>query len=111
MSDAFDVSAWGDGAPRAIRAGTEVLIRLPENATTGYRWHFTQDGDGELTIVDDTYERSAGGAPVPGAAGMRAVRLVAKRPGRVRLEAHERRSWEAAAAPANTRVFLFDIDP
>ena len=82
------------GSTTTVRAGEELVIRLAENPTTGYSWQFRQTGPGELSVVDDRFE--AGGTPRPGAAGTRVVRLVARRPGTVRIEALERRPWETA---------------
>lgn len=95
------------GSTTTVRAGEEVVIRLPENPTTGYSWEFRQTGPGELAVVDDRFE--AGGSPRPGAAGTRVVRLVARRAGNVRVEAVERRPWETGD-PQQRREFTVVVE-
>jgi inhibitor of cysteine peptidase len=79
------------GAQVTIRVGDTVNIRLPENPTTGHRWHAEID-PAALRQVSDSYE----GATSPrGAPGMRVLTLQALRPGQTLLRLVNRRSWEA----------------
>ena len=86
----------------------ELLIRLAENPTTGYRWQVTQSGNGELELVDDRFVASAGDA-IPGAGGHRVVRFVGRKPGNVQIEAVERRSWESSNSSQERRVYSIVI--
>lgn len=79
------------GAERLVGVGQDLVVRLPENRTTGYRWHLSLPEEG-LEATDDAYEAPAGIRP--GAGGTRTVRLRATRPGTHRLVAELRRSWE-----------------
>jgi inhibitor of cysteine peptidase len=74
--------------------GDDVLLRLPENPTTGYRWEFSLPA-GLSQAADDF--AAAGGAP--GGGGERVVRLQATAPGRHTVTAALRRSWDAGGPP------------
>lgn len=79
------------GAERTVGVGQDLLIRLPENRTTGYRWHLDLPEAG-LELADDTYAPPDPGRP--GAGGVRTVRLRATAAGTHRVAAALRRSWE-----------------
>ncbi|MFP4239529.1 protease inhibitor I42 family protein [Rhodosalinus sp.] len=78
----------GDGGRSvAVPAGAEVVLDLPENPTTGFRWSLPE-GEG-LTVIED---RNVGAGDGIGAGGARvlrlrvsqgrhAIRLVRSRPG------------------------------
>jgi predicted secreted protein len=78
-----------------LGVGDEMVVRLPENRTTGYRWHLGVPEDG-LEVADDSYEPPDPGRP--GSGGTRTVRLRATRPGTHPVTAALRRSWEGAGA-------------
>jgi inhibitor of cysteine peptidase len=99
----IELSAADSGSRHTVSVGDELLIRLAENPTTGYRWQFSQSGPGALRLVDDRTEPAGSPSPAPGAAAHRVVRFVADRSGDVELLAVERRSWEADS-PARPRV-------
>jgi inhibitor of cysteine peptidase len=88
---------------QTLRLGEDLVIRLPENPTTGYRWEFRQSGTGALRLAQDVFE--PGSREAVGAAGRREVRFVAERAGKVRVEAVERRSWEAPEAASRRQVY------
>lgn len=98
----------GGEAPRSLANGEQVVIRLPENPTTGYRWQFTQSGAGELAVVDDRFVPD-GAEGAPGAGGQRLLRLQARRPGATKLEAVLRRQWDPQDAGTQTQVFAFVV--
>jgi predicted secreted protein len=87
------------GAERAVDVGQELVVRLKENRTTGYRWHLALPADG-VELDEDRFEADTSGRP--GAGGVRTFRLRATRPGTHRLGATLKRPWEAgeAAPPA-----------
>ena len=101
-----ELSATDGGSSHTLSLGDELLVRLAENPTTGYRWQFSQSGAGVLRLVDDRTEPGGGGGlPAPGAAGHRVVRFVADSSGAVELVAVQRRSWEADSAATPRLVF------
>jgi inhibitor of cysteine peptidase len=84
------------GGEHALGVGQEVVLRLPENRTTGYRWQLSAP-DG-VAVEDAGYEPAPSGAP--GAPGTRTFRLRPTVAGTHRVAAGLRRSWESAAAAA-----------
>jgi inhibitor of cysteine peptidase len=81
------------GREVSVRAGDRILLRLPENPTTGYRWQGSfPEG---LRLEED---RDLPGALVPGAAGVREFRLAPARPGRYELALARTQAWEGPAA-------------
>jgi inhibitor of cysteine peptidase len=83
--------AADNGRTIDVPEGTEVLIRLEENPTTGYRWTFDQDGDAAPPSGSDV--ASAPGAAV-GAGGTRVFTVTARQPGDVHFKFKLRREWE-----------------
>ena len=78
-----------DGEVR-VGLGDDIVVRLPENATTGYRWHV--DGvEGGLQVTAEEY--APPGRLLPGAGGMRELRLRPTEAGRGRLELVLRQPW------------------
>lgn len=100
----IEISDAAAAGPHVLGRGDEVVLRLEENPTTGYRWQIAQSGAGELGLVDDRFVPGAGDT-APGAGGHRIVRFVGRQPGEVRLEAVLRRSWEATGV-SQQRVFV-----
>ena len=93
-----------DGETASLRRGEEVLLSLPENPTTGYRWAFVTEG---LDLAEDSYLGQAESAA--GAGGTRRVRLVANRPGAASLSATLQRSWEGPSRAVDHCDFHFNV--
>jgi predicted secreted protein len=83
------------GAEHAVSVGQELVVRLTENRTTGYRWHLALPEDG-VVLDDDTFEPLTSGRA--GAGGVRTFRLHATKAGTHRLSATQRRAWESGGA-------------
>ena len=83
------------GGETAVGVGQEVVLRLGENRTTGYRWQLSVPPEG-LAVEDDSF--TAGVPAAPGAGGVRTFRLRATAPGSHRVTAALRRSWETGSA-------------
>jgi inhibitor of cysteine peptidase len=90
------------GAEHCIGVGQELVVRLQENPTTGYRWQLAIPPDG-LALDDDAYEAAT---DRPGSGGVRTFRLHATGPGTHRLGAALRRSWESGQARSPALEFL-----
>jgi inhibitor of cysteine peptidase len=106
----IELSEPEDGSSHSLPIGEELVVRLQENPTTGYRWQFSQSGPGGLEQVEDTFGQASGGeAGAPGAGGRRILRFVGKQRGRVRVEARLGRSWEATAAASRTVAYSIDV--
>ena len=95
-----------DSGAAAVAQNDELVLRLPENPTTGYRWEVTQSGAGALRLIDDRFVAGAGAAP--GADGQRVIRFAAIASGAVQVAAIKRRAWEPAM-PAESRNFSIEV--
>jgi inhibitor of cysteine peptidase len=89
-----------------VSVGDDVVIRLPENATTGYVWTVHAVGDG-LELVEDTMVPP--GVVAPGADGERLVRVRATAPTRADVVLRLARPWEAEPVQAQ-RVTVVAAD-
>lgn len=84
----------GDATTVAADVGDEVVLRLPENATTGYVWSVHSMGDGLMPVADTTVP----GAKAPGAAGMRVMRMRVVGPRGTEVVLRLGRPWESEPA-------------
>ena len=78
-----------------LQVGDEVLVRLPENPSTGYRWELDASRGG-LELAEDTYVGPRGSTV--GGAGERHFRLRATGEGAAQVQLRLARSWEDGAA-------------
>lgn len=97
-----------------VAIGDEVVIDMPENRTTGYRWtlpsqlsigtaSLPEDGAAKLELVSDNFqlpETPASPGRAIGGGGRRRLVLRANAPGQVAVPLALRRSFEAEAPPA-----------
>jgi inhibitor of cysteine peptidase len=89
----MELTPQDSGVERSVDLSEPIVVRLPENPTTGYRWEADVDG-AALRVVGDELKTSA----VPrGAGGVRVVRFEAVRPGPTTLRLVKRRRWEREA--------------
>jgi len=90
-----------------LAVGEEIILRLPENPTTGYRWQFTPSGNGKLRLLTDRFESGAsgGGMPPPGAAGHRVLHFIAEASGDVQLAMVNKRASAAVASGDKQATF------
>jgi inhibitor of cysteine peptidase len=88
----MDLTRDDSGARRAARLGEHIVIRLPENPTTGYRWAAEVD-PAMFELMDDQYEGAV--RPV-GGGGERVLTFAALRVGHGQIRLANRRAWEAA---------------
>lgn len=93
-----DQSASGNTV--ILARGQALLIELPENPTTGYRW-VMQPSSG-LQLDEDTF--APGGSNI-GAGGLRRLRLSVTAPGTHQLILLQCREWE----PASKCIARFDL--
>ena len=94
------------GGERSAAVGDDLVIRLTENRTTGYRWYLSAPGDA-FAVVDDTCQPAEPG--LPGAPGVRTMRLRATRPGSYEVTAASRRSWEPGPGSGPRLRFLIHV--
>jgi predicted secreted protein len=87
------------GREVSVHAGDRIVLRLPENPTTGYRW--AGEIPGFLRVARDENEHGV----APGSAGYRVMELVATGPGRAELALACARAW----APESPNVERFSV--
>ena len=87
---AITLGAGDDGRTVQAAAGDRIILRLPENPTTGVRWDFEQP-EPSLKLVDDGYEEPPPGV---GAATTRVLIFEAQAPGRFTLALKRWQAWE-----------------
>jgi inhibitor of cysteine peptidase len=75
-----------------VPQGTEVLIRLKENPTTGYRWAIDQNDDTVLPLQSSNFSSTPSAAV--GAGGTRIFTFTAKQPGTAHLQLKQWREWQ-----------------
>lgn len=89
-----DHRAGESGAEIAAAPGDRIIVELPENASTGYRWAVAHLPD-HLELVDDRL--AAPRRRAPGAATTHEFVLRALAPGSGRVVLELARPWEARA--------------
>lgn len=82
----------GEGRVYEVDRGDSILLRLPENPTTGYRWE-TEFFDNTI-LGSPTSDFSTSGEPTVGAGGMRTFTFEAHSPGETTLRLILKRGWE-----------------
>ena len=99
------VSTAQNGARVTIRVGDRIALRLPENASTGYRWTIASLDKARFDIEDSGYQ-SQGDAV--GSGGQAFWNLRAHSAGKSRVELVLWRQWEGEKSIIER--FAFDTD-
>lgn len=75
--------------------GDQIVVRLPENPTTGFRWQL-EWAEGAVQSEDDSFE--LGPSPQIGSGGVREFRFRVRgaQPGRIELKQWQ--AWEGEAS-------------
>ena len=92
-----------DGKAVAVRAGDEIVVRLPENPTTGYRWQ-VERADDALQADADSFELAP--HPQVGSGGIRSFRFRVSAGLRQRLAIDHRQAWDESSVIDRFRVDL-----
>jgi inhibitor of cysteine peptidase len=101
-----ELSEASTSGSRTIPRGEDVVLRLPENPTTGFRWEVMQSGPGQLALTDDQFVAGDAGL---GAGGQRVFRFVGSAQGSVLLTLRERRAWEEAGSATRQLGYSFVV--
>jgi len=89
-----------DGGSVALGIGDTLVVRLPENPTTGFRWQVPKSSDGVLNLESTHFD-----APEPsrrGAGGERGWTYKATRSGAMTLQMKLLREWQQEDASAKS---------
>ncbi len=92
-----------NGKAVAVHVGDEVVVRLRENPTTGYRWQ-VERADDALQPEADSFELAP--HPQVGSGGMRSFRFRVSAGGRRRLAIDHRQAWDESSVIDRFRVDL-----
>lgn len=105
-----EVAGVRDGRT-TLAVGQTLSIRLPSNATTGYRWQVAETYADILTpgapFGDEITDPHAPG--MVGVGGQTVWMFQAARPGTATLSFAYGRSWEPNAAPAETATYTITV--
>lgn len=107
---AIEVTAADDGRKIAATPGDEIVVVLPENATTGFRWQVDRS-EGVLRLVSDGYRQAAepeGHEPVFGRGGLREFRFEVTGPGTSTLSLKHWQEWEGDRSVTERVAFVID---
>ena len=83
-----------------VEVGQSVVIRLPENPTTGFRWSVIAGGDVVCTFVRDEFQGAA--IAVPGAGGEHVWEMRADAAGETLIKLACRRRSQKEDPPQRT---------
>jgi inhibitor of cysteine peptidase len=89
-----EIEVRSSGEEVEASAGDRIVIQIPENATTGYRWVVGELPDA-LQLTENEFLPPT--SQQPGAGGQRRVTLVAKRPVQARVQLRLEQPWEGEA--------------
>ena len=103
----LEIAEPDSGQEYRVRLGDDVVIRLAETPTTGYRWRLSAPE--ALRLEEDGFE--PGTSERPGAGGQRQLRLRATSAGTHQVELSRRRSWETGPGGPAERTFTVHVDP
>jgi predicted secreted protein len=96
-----DIEIRENGANVAVSQGDRVVIRIPENPTTGFRWAPGHIAD---SLELESNEFTPPEQLRPGAGGERVIALRATRPGTHQAEFLLARPWEDKEPAERWRV-------
>jgi inhibitor of cysteine peptidase len=82
-----------------VHVGDSIVVRLPENPTTGFAWSIDKADAHVLRLQSSRYSPAARGAV--GGGGQRSLRFKAITAGTVRLQLKLWREWEGGKSVAD----------
>lgn len=98
-----DIEVRTSGTRITVAASDRIIIRLRENATTGYQWSLSEI-DGPLQV--DSNEIFPPEPMIPGAAAERVIVARPRGTGPARVSLQLKRAWE----PEPIDRFTLDVD-
>jgi inhibitor of cysteine peptidase len=93
-----------------LQSGQELLVRLPSNPATGYRWALAAAPAEVLKLEGlPSFERNPNGANTPSAPGFEIWRFTLARKGQQVLTFDYRLPWDGDAPPAHQLSFTVTV--
>lgn len=83
-----------------VSVGDSIVVTLPENPTTGFRWILNTDLSPVAELRSDAFDQ--GGREMFGAPGSRRFTFVVAQAGEANLGLENRQEWEPDASAAKT---------
>jgi inhibitor of cysteine peptidase len=103
------VNAAQSGTKVELASGQDLVVRLPSNPTTGYRWIYIEPQDAVLRVDGpSTYEAQTAGG-VAGAGGTEIWKLAPLKQGQQQLRFEYRRPWEQDIAPSQVATYAVTV--
>jgi inhibitor of cysteine peptidase len=90
----LEIDASHNGNAFTVGVGDRILLNLPENPSTGYRWILCSEVKPVLELEKDAFSPSGA---APGASGSRTLQFGTTQAGHAELKLECRRSWEKSA--------------
>jgi inhibitor of cysteine peptidase len=88
--------------PLRLGNGQSLLLTLPSNPTTGFRWVLRDDADAVLERLGPEVYSNPEDSGLVGSAGLSTWRFKVKQAGAGHLQLTYQRPWETEVAPAKT---------
>lgn len=88
--------------PLRLSTGQNLILTLPSNPTTGYRWAIQDSAGGVLRAISPEVYSNPKDTGLVGAGGQSTWRFQAFAPGNGRLRLTSQQPWEPEAEPAQT---------
>jgi inhibitor of cysteine peptidase len=88
--------------PLSLRSGQQVILTLPSNPTTGFRWVLRDGASSLLDSLGPEVYSNPEDAGLIGSAGQSTWRFLARQAGEGHLLLTYQRPWETEVAPAKT---------
>ena len=104
------VSASQSGTSVALATGQDLVVRLPSNPTTGFRWIYVEPKEAVLRVDGpSTFEAAQSSGGAVGAGGTEVWKLAPLKPGQQQLRFEYRRPWEQGVAPAQIATYSVTV--
>jgi len=102
------LTAADNGRAVELHVGDEVALRLPENATTGYRWAIDS---ADANLVDMTEGQYVSTSEKMGGGGEAQWLIKAKAPGATSIKLKRWRQWEGESSVVERYEITLRISP
>jgi inhibitor of cysteine peptidase len=104
------VSAAQSGTGVALASGQDLVVRLPSNPTTDFRWIYVEPKDAVLRVDGpSTFEAAQSSGGAVGAGGTEIWKLAPLKPGQQQLRFEDRRPWKQGVAPAQIATYSVTV--